>query len=495
MNTENLSTLKIHKLSQAQYNRELAAGNIDETALYLTPDDGSDWSQNDETSSGYIKNRTHYEQVMMEEISPTFSWEANSYIDGMVAIADIGIYEFSDMPTHYDITMFDKTYYNIKFGDVVKNTSGPSFNFMLKVDYAGTGYAITAYSSVSSGFYGTSDVSITNIKKLVQLSDGYIPNTIARKTDLYTHPNSGVTAGTYNSVTVDAQGHVTAGKQYNPCPVNLLDNSDFRIAQAGYGGSHGGVVYVADRWFAHENYIPSAVSSYGGANIGRIYGLNITVDSALGMASIRQKTIVSGLSKTYTFAAHIKGTTYVVSGTGEQETSYSSMDGNIQIALGPSAEGNSAMVVRIDCKTSGTILWAALYEGEYTIDTIPPYQPKGYAAELAECQRYYQRLGSLTGVNYGGFGLITSSSNKAVRITTMCKPMRLSPVPFTITGSVALDGATGTSVNNVITTTSGKAYTNNMGLFMDIAVTDTPTGGAQFLRLPPNTFIDFNADL
>ena len=36
---ENLSTLKIHKLSQAQYDRELAAGRIDENALYLTPDD------------------------------------------------------------------------------------------------------------------------------------------------------------------------------------------------------------------------------------------------------------------------------------------------------------------------------------------------------------------------------------------------------------------------------------------------------------------------
>lgn len=39
MNTQNLSTLKIHKLTQAQYNRELAAGNIDSTALYLTPDE------------------------------------------------------------------------------------------------------------------------------------------------------------------------------------------------------------------------------------------------------------------------------------------------------------------------------------------------------------------------------------------------------------------------------------------------------------------------
>lgn len=38
MITENVSTLKIHKLTQAQYDRELAAGNIDENALYLTPD-------------------------------------------------------------------------------------------------------------------------------------------------------------------------------------------------------------------------------------------------------------------------------------------------------------------------------------------------------------------------------------------------------------------------------------------------------------------------
>lgn len=39
MITENLSTLKINKLSKEQYERELAAGRIDETALYLTPDE------------------------------------------------------------------------------------------------------------------------------------------------------------------------------------------------------------------------------------------------------------------------------------------------------------------------------------------------------------------------------------------------------------------------------------------------------------------------
>ena len=38
MITENLSTFKIHKLTKTQYDRELEAGNLDERALYLTPD-------------------------------------------------------------------------------------------------------------------------------------------------------------------------------------------------------------------------------------------------------------------------------------------------------------------------------------------------------------------------------------------------------------------------------------------------------------------------
>ena len=41
MNTENLSTLVIHKLTQDQYNRVVEEGEIDENALYLTPDEMS----------------------------------------------------------------------------------------------------------------------------------------------------------------------------------------------------------------------------------------------------------------------------------------------------------------------------------------------------------------------------------------------------------------------------------------------------------------------
>lgn len=40
--TEDITSLKIHKLSQEQYNDLVANGSIDETALYLTPDEEID---------------------------------------------------------------------------------------------------------------------------------------------------------------------------------------------------------------------------------------------------------------------------------------------------------------------------------------------------------------------------------------------------------------------------------------------------------------------
>lgn len=53
MITENLSTLKIHNLTQEQYERELAAGRIDENALYLTPYDGN--KDNNINSDEFLK--------------------------------------------------------------------------------------------------------------------------------------------------------------------------------------------------------------------------------------------------------------------------------------------------------------------------------------------------------------------------------------------------------------------------------------------------------
>lgn len=82
MITENLSTLRIHKLTQEQYNRAREAGQLEENAIYLTPDDASnpggfateeyvdekiadlvlesaqaDWNQEDESKPDFIHNK------------------------------------------------------------------------------------------------------------------------------------------------------------------------------------------------------------------------------------------------------------------------------------------------------------------------------------------------------------------------------------------------------------------------------------------------------
>lgn len=57
MITENLSTLKINKLSQEQYDRVRAAGNLDETALYLVEDETNRVIASGKTADGVIYRR------------------------------------------------------------------------------------------------------------------------------------------------------------------------------------------------------------------------------------------------------------------------------------------------------------------------------------------------------------------------------------------------------------------------------------------------------
>ena len=88
---ENLSTLKIHKLTQAQYNRELANGTIDENALYLTPDEAVDLSNyatieqlNDKADA----NHTHDDYALKSEFE---SLEAT--VDEKIAGIDFSDYQ------------------------------------------------------------------------------------------------------------------------------------------------------------------------------------------------------------------------------------------------------------------------------------------------------------------------------------------------------------------------------------------------------------------
>ena len=151
-------------------------------------------------------------------------------------------------------------------------------------------------------------------------------------------------------------------------PVNLLDNSDFRDPVNQRGSSvYNGNGYTIDRW-----YIWSTDGS--GQLSVEPDGIALNAYTAQGISLSQRFPKGHFRDKSYTFAYQdVYGTVFVQN--DPIDTSHEGFD-YIQISL----------------KSWNKIIWAALYEGEYTLDTLPAYRPKGYGAELAECKRYFRIL-------------------------------------------------------------------------------------------------------
>ena len=170
-------------------------------------------------------------------------------------------------------------------------------------------------------------------------------------------------------------------------PRNLLDNSDFTnlVAQAGIGGNHGTIAYAADRWI-----LDSGTVSYEA-------GVGLTLNG-----TIRQKLEFPPTGETSAFVGMASGA-----------ASISYADGEVTITSG-----------------GGVLKWAALYGGVYTETTKPEYQPKGYGAELAECQRYYYTIKS-DGLNYAAYATGTMQNASGAYFPILFPiPMRTIPTFF-----------------------------------------------------------------
>lgn len=160
--------------------------------------------------------------------------------------------------------------------------------------------------------------------------------------------------------------------EYYTNPRNLLDNSDFTnpVNQRGANSYTGG--YSIDRW---RTWASDTLA---------ITGEGITVSGNL-YQYLEPSTVKNAV---HTFAAMKSDGTVLVYTANPHSDFSSSADG-----LGLGRNTSSGMV---SCMLqSGVYVWAALYEGEYTADNLPPYVPKGYAAELAECLMYYYSYGNL----------------------------------------------------------------------------------------------------
>lgn len=146
--------------------------------------------------------------------------------------------------------------------------------------------------------------------------------------------------------------------------VNLLDNSDFRnpVNQRGQT-SYAEDGYTIDRW---EMWIESGI-----ANVSLMEGYIAISFEVHGSFYQKLAKGVLDLSKQYSLA--IK-----------------KHDGSLMVYPAYiTSNADNDLITLADLRDGDTmeIEWCALYEGEYTTETLPPYVPKGYAAELAECRR------------------------------------------------------------------------------------------------------------
>lgn len=224
---------------------------------------------------------------------------------------------------------------------------------------------------------------------------------------------------------------------------NLLDNSYFLrpINQRGKT-SYTGTGYGLDRW--RTNFSGDTVEVLAG-------GVTNTVASTVGGWHLHQ-IIYNGaelVGKSITAAcnaAAITGALYLLiscrdSSDSEIEnarkkisaglnvTSVTVPSGTVYIRVGVYAYASNVSV-----GDSVTLEWVTLYEGEYTEETLPDYVPKGYAAELLECQTY------LAPSNGQGYGYCINASTARLNIPI---PVKMKGVP-----SISDESVTFTCHNN-----------------------------------------------
>ena len=272
---------------------------------------------------------------------------------------------------------------------------------------------------------------------------------------------------------------------------NLLDNSDFvhPVAQAGVNGAHGATGYAVDRWMRTSGATVSQAAD----------GLKIVSDKTSWTAGIQQRIEAKRFADVMTFAVRgvfpVACRLFVYIGSGDPNFGVAYFPGDaaerilvLKMTKPDGLTGDEVVNVYIspDTESTGTaavVRWAALYEGEYTAETLPPYVPKGYAAELAECLRYYRKI-KANNETFAGY----AANGVSYAFIPLTQSMRIAP---TVTGGgkfyYTLGSAQGTTTE---TATAHNANANRGVVKCAVSVTGICTG-----VITPQGDIDISADL
>ncbi len=263
----------------------------------------------------------------------------------------------------------------------------------------------------------------------------------------HSHTPAEIGALTADGTAVNAAKLGGMAAEYYLRPHNLLDNSYFPnpINQRGQS-SYSGQGYGIDRWYGRILAMTTQVR-----------GADVTITATgTSFAGIRQKieNISDYAGKTVTFAVNLycsvlpeialqdaSGTSIARKvGTGK-ENQILCVSCEVPADATPDSFVPTIMVRASAAGDYARLYWAAVYEGAYTAENLPPYQYKGYAAELAECQRYFRRTNAESTYATIGLGIARSATNAWINVPR--KRMRIGKPSITVTGALKLyTGAT-----------------------------------------------------
>ncbi|MBQ3141496.1 MAG: collagen-like protein [Clostridia bacterium] len=283
-------------------------------------------------------------------------------------------------------------------------------------------------------------------------------------------------------------------------PYNLLDNSDFRnpVNQRGNGAVTTKGSYPIDRWkYSYDGNTPIGSGGYDATN-KYLYLVNTATTS--GNNTMIYQNIAAEKLRVgkYTIAFHqpeapVSFPMLAFANGGIIKTEF----------VAPNADGVSTMTFELTQTptqltvyfyarygTTVCVDWAALYEGEYNAETLPAYQPKGYGAELAECQRYFYKktAGSTASAFLVGHNFTTTQARFVVHHP--CK-MRITPT-FSFTKSGDLEIIQNDSYTPATAVTSLQA--NEWTSILEVTSSGLTQKAICGLNAPGSTFA-FSADL
>lgn len=317
-----------------------------------------------------------------------------------------------------------------------------------------TGDPATAYSVARFGIDGTGSVSsVANISPdengnvSLKASDiGALPETggdLLGELRMNGQPISGLNPPTEDDQAAN-KGYVDAAKRETTdyvdaakkeandytneqvrkaAPWNLLDNPDFRnpVNQRGQT-RYGGNGYSLDRWNGNAN-IDSVTVNDGYITVAGKSGVHGFFRQYFDKVSyLVGKTLTAAV---YTLDGAVSvGCAVVPSDISDGENVELIKENNFVVFVG--ITGNRCVYqVRLNNGASLGIKMLALYEGEYTLDTLPEYQTKKRGAELSVCLIYYHLYATEEARPSNGFDC--------------SPPMRINAVTQ---GAIEIDGVT-----------------------------------------------------